>query len=163
MKLNRRTRVNAELQVVVVGCSDDLCSPTWAARQYLIDHGIISEIPDSNIHPVRNAGGVFTGEVMWGKGPESATVREHMFKQIGFLVEKKGATFVFITGHNPCAGCNTINVDVETQTQRLVEDGMETSERFNIKTVVILEEHNHGDHYEVIETFEGTEEVADAA
>lgn len=162
MRLNRKTRVNADLQVVVVGCSDDLCSPTWAARQYLLSHGIVTEIPDSNIHPVRNAGGVFTGEVMWGTRPETAIVREHMFKQIGFLAEKKGATFIFATGHNPCAGCNTINVEVEMQKQGLLEVGREVWERYGIQTVVILEEHNHGDHYEVLETF-GCGAVAEAA
>jgi hypothetical protein len=169
MRLDRKTRVNADLQVVVVGCSDDLCSPTWAARQYLLSHGIVTEIPDSNIHPVRDPGGVFTGELIWGEGPECEIVREHTFKEIGFLIEKKGASWVFVTGHNPCAGCNTINVDVARQQERVISDAEETARRYDVKVVAMLEEHVHGnceDHYAVLKEFNCDDKaipIADAA
>lgn len=165
MQLKRRPRVNANLQVVVVGCSDDLCSPIWAVREYLLSHGIVTEIPDSNIHPIRNAGGIFTAEVMWETEQEISIIREHLFRQTGFLVEKKGATYVFITGHNPCAGCNSINVDVAAQQKRAVSDAHESANRFNVRAIAMFEEHVHGSgdgHYAVLEEF-GNDKIVPVA
>jgi uncharacterized protein len=151
MKLNRRRRLEGELQVVVIGCSDDFCAPHHAVREYLIEKGIVKDILESNIHPIRVPGGIFTGDVIYPNDRERAlNATADQIEQIRWLVKGKGATMVFPTGHNLCLGCNSVGIGIEAQKTRLIARSIELAADLGLETVTLLEEHEHGNHHEVL-------------
>jgi hypothetical protein len=153
MRLDRRERFPRDLQVTVVGCSDDLCSPHHGAKEYLALHGVVGEIPDANIHKIRNMGGIFTAQVFQDNAEDIRIVTEHLFKQIGGSITLKKSSIVFVCGHNPCMGCNTISVTAKTQKQRLLAFAKRVHEQFSVSAVALFEEHAHSNHYDVLGTF----------
>ncbi len=162
MRLRRELRQVRELQITVVGCGDDISSPHHGAKAYLAEHGA-GEIPDANIHKIRRMGGIFTGQAFSNTPEEASIVTGHLLKEIGGSIEFKDSTTIFICGHNPCAGCGSIGIEVDEQKRRLIEFGTTVHKLFGVPVVVLFEEHSHGNHYDVIATFECEELVADAA